>query len=230
MISRESGVSVVEALLVLLLLSVLVPGAWSVVARHHTAALGVAHRAEALETVRTVAWLLREDLSGGLPDRDWWMGGDTVALRAYRALGLVRNGSVRGQELVACVRGIRMPNPEKDSVLLLGAGGQWHLHELESRTRLPGGCPEVAGGWEERWVLVPEPADPVLGRIFEGGSYHFSGGALRYRRGAGGRQPLTPERVQEGHLQDREGSFLWELSLTELPGRPPGLEWRGKAW
>jgi hypothetical protein len=95
-------------------------------------------------------------------------------------------------------------------------------------------CPGGARRWREDGrrdgLLVPEPTDPVLGRIFEGGSYHFSGGALRYRRGAGGRQPLTPERVREGHLQDREGSFVWELSLTEPPGRPPGLEWRGKAW
>ncbi len=33
----------------------------------------------------------------------------------------------------------------------------------------------------------------VLARLFERGSYHVSGAALRYRRGRGGRQPLTPE-------------------------------------
>ena len=227
---RTHGASVVEALLTILLLSILVPGAWGVVARHHTGALSAARRAEALETVRTSAWLLREELSGGSPEQDWWPGEDTIGLRAFRALGLVREGSVTGQELLACVRGVRMPNPDKDSVLLLGADGNWRGHELERRVRSGGECTELDGGWEERWTVAPEPHQPVLGRIFERGSYHLADGALRYRRGAGGRQPLTPERVREGRFQEGEGGFRWEMEVQEPPGRSPGLEWRGKAW
>jgi len=227
---RTRGASVVEALLTILLLSVLVPGAWGVVARHHTGALSAAHRAEALETVRTAAWLLREELSGGSPEQDWWVGEDTVALRAFRALGLVKEGSVMGQDLVACVRGVRMPNPDKDSVLLLGADGHWRGHELERRVRSGGECTELDDGWEERWTVAPEPHQPVLGRIFERGSYHLADGALRYRRGAGGRQPLTPERIREGRFRAWDGGFRWELGVREAPGRSPGLAWRGKAW
>jgi hypothetical protein len=236
MTSRESGVSVIETLLVLLLLSVLVPGAWAVVARHHTAAVGTAHRAEALETIRTAAWILPQELSGGLPGRDWWMGGDSVALRAFRGLGLVKGGSVQGQELLACVRGIRMPNPEKDSVLLLGADGRWRAHELQGRVRVADTCPGVEGGWEERWTLSPDPARAVLGRIFERGSYHLSGGALRYRRGAGGRQPLTPERLEAGQFSGEvvgeagDETFFWEVTLSEPPGRAESLGWRGILW
>jgi hypothetical protein len=37
------------------------------------------------------------------------------------------------------------------------------------------------------------PPQTVLVRLFERGSYHLSGSALRYRRGGSGRQPLTPE-------------------------------------
>jgi hypothetical protein len=224
------GASVMEAILSILVLSVLVPGAWSVVVRHHTGALGAAERAEALETVRTSAWLLREELSGGAPEQDWWLGEDTVALRAFRALGLVREGSVTGQDLRACVRGVRMPNPEKDSVLILGADGLWRGHELERRVRSGGECPEWEGAWEERWTVAPEPTHPLLGRIFERGSYHFADGALRYRRGSGGRQPLTPERIGEGRLRAWDGGFRWELGIREAPGRSPGLEWRGRAW
>jgi hypothetical protein len=227
---RMHGASVLEALLTILLLSVLVPGAWSVVARHHTGALSAAHRAEALETVRTAAWLLREELAGGDPEEAWWPGEDTIALRAFRALGMVREGSVMGQELLACVRGVRMPNPEKDSVLLLGADGHWRGHELERRVRSGGECTELEGGWEERWTVVPEPAQPILGRIFERGSYHLADGALRYRRGAGGRQPLTPERVREGRFREWEGGLLWEVEVREPPGRSPGPEWRGSVW
>jgi len=232
MTSRESGVSVMEALLVLLLLSILVPGAWAVVARHRTAAAGAGHRAEALETIRTAAWLLPEELSGGVPGRDWWMQEDSVALRAFRALGLVRAGSIDEQELVACVRGIRAPTTDKDSVLLLETDGRWRAHELQGRARIAA-CPEVEGGWEEKWTLSPEPGKAVLGRIFERGSYHLADGALRYRRGAGGRQPLTPERIQAGRFSGGAMGgvgFAWELTLTEPPGRDGGLGWRGTLW
>ncbi|HIF20809.1 MAG TPA: hypothetical protein EYQ27_02630 [Gemmatimonadetes bacterium] len=44
------------------------------------------------------------------------------------------------------------------------------------------------------WRLSVTPDEPVvLARLFERGSYHISGKALRYRRGGAGRQPLTPE-------------------------------------
>ena len=42
------------------------------------------------------------------------------------------------------------------------------------------------------------PRSPVLMRAFERGEYHAVRGALRYRRGAGGRQPITPGRVGTG--------------------------------
>ncbi len=233
MSSRESGVSVMEALLALLLLFLLIPGAWTVVARHGRAALSAGHKAEALETVRTAAWLLPEELSGGIPGRDWWVEGDSVVLRAFRALGLVKAGSVQGPELMACVRGIRMPNPEKDSVLLLGVDGGWQAYELESRVRVAAECTGVEGGWEERWTLSAEPGDPILGRIFELGSYHLADGALRYRRGAGGRQPLTPLRIRTGQFFQgvaEKGGFAWEMSLSEPPGHAESLEWRGILW
>jgi hypothetical protein len=50
------------------------------------------------------------------------------------------------------------------------------------------------GDTVETWRL-DAPADPhaVVARLFEKGSYHLALAALRYRRGASGRQPLTPE-------------------------------------
>jgi hypothetical protein len=38
----------------------------------------------------------------------------------------------------------------------------------------------------------------VLVRFFERGSYHLADDAFRYRRGGGGRQPLTVERIGPG--------------------------------
>jgi hypothetical protein len=48
------------------------------------------------------------------------------------------------------------------------------------------------------WSELSEGARPSLVRLFESGEYHLADGALRYRRGGGGRQPLTPERLGLG--------------------------------
>ena len=42
------------------------------------------------------------------------------------------------------------------------------------------------------WTIEPPVTGALVARIFERGSYHVVGRALRYRRGLGGRQPLTP--------------------------------------
>ena len=68
----------------------------------------------------------------------------------------------------------------------------------------------------------------VVARLFERGSYHLSDATLRYRRGASGRQPLTPEvwSVATG----------WRLSGQRLgvaftPARTAGSTWSGfLAW
>jgi hypothetical protein len=43
--------------------------------------------------------------------------------------------------------------------------------------------------------------------LFEAGSYHLSEGALRYRRGRGGRQPLTEEVLAGARLIDTLGAL-----------------------
>ncbi len=59
--------------------------------------------------------------------------------------------------------------------------------------RVTGGpsCAMDLGGRSEVWTIDPPVPGALVARIFERGSYHVSDGALRYRRGLGGRQPLT---------------------------------------
>jgi prepilin-type N-terminal cleavage/methylation domain-containing protein len=206
------GFTLVELLVVVLLTAVVVQGGWVVFGTFRKAARKAGEGAQGLETVRTAGWILEEEFSGSVPLRDWWSGGgDSVSLRAFRGLAFVEAPEPAGGVRV-CYRGIRIPNVEKDSVLLLGGNGRWTAHALVGRTKGTPGCGGMEMTWTEIWQLEPEWSGQVFARIFERGSYHFSGGALRYRRGWGGRQPLTPMRVGEG-------------TFSSAPGTPEGLHW-----
>jgi len=226
----RAGFTLLEALVVILLTAMVVQGGWAVFATFRRAGGKAGDEAEGLETARTVAWILGEELSGSVPQRDWWTGGgDSVSLRAYRGLVFVE-GSAPGGEIRVCYRGIRSPNPAKDSVLFLGERGIWSAYALRSRARGDPGCMGAGKGWEELWTVEPEWSGEVLGRLFERGSYHLTGGALRYRRGGGGRQPLTPLRIAEGTLEPgggTEGGLRWVLHLSLPGGGADALPWSG---
>jgi hypothetical protein len=79
---------------------------------------------------------------------------------------------------------------------MLGESGRWFVVKLTSRTSATITCPD----WDpadalQRWRWEPTIEAPLLGRIFERGTYHVEDESVRYRVGAGGRQPLTPERL-----------------------------------
>ena len=221
------GFTLVEAILVMALLALLVPTAWKLFSTFRSAGMRVAMTAEGLETVRTVAWILGEEFSGTIPGWDRWSdGGDSVSLRAYRGFAIVE-GKMPGGGLRVCYRGLRSPDPAKDSVLFLTDGGGWRPHALGSRVRGEAGCSAGGDGWTEIWIVDPESSSPVVGRLFERGSYHLAEGALRYRRGAGGRQPLTPERVGLARLESAGGALSWELVLSTPWERTDTLPWKG---
>ncbi|MGW8267742.1 MAG: hypothetical protein ACWGSQ_15360 [Longimicrobiales bacterium] len=218
-------------MVVLLLTGLVVQGGWTVLATLRKAGEETAETAEGLETVRTAAWLLEEELGGSLPLRDWWAGeGDSVSLRAYRGLALV-TGTEAGGGTEVCYRGIRNPNPDKDSILFLTDGGSWRAHALTGRSRGERGCLGDGEGWEEVWEVEPPSDGALLGRVYERGSYHLALGALRYRRGGGGRQPLTPPRIAEGSLEAGEGAhggLRWTLFLSDPEKDRDTLAWSGR--
>lgn len=235
---QSRGATLLEALLAILLLSLVVPGAWKVLVVQRNAGILMAQRAESLETIRTVAWLLPQEVSSGRPGVDWVSrGGDTLGLRAFRGQGMVDVGSRDGATIRLCYWGTRDPIPEKDSILLLGNDGIWSAHDLRHRVEVSADCLGAAGGTEEKWSLSPDPPPSVLVRLYEKGSYHLSAQALRYQRGEGGRQPLTPERIETGRFMGPiEGGnpFAWELVIRDPRPRPdsiPGTgsaRWRGR--
>jgi hypothetical protein len=87
-------------------------------------------------------------------------------------------------------------------VLVLGADSAEGRAALIGVERARAGCGSNDAGEVQRWRIEhPVRAGDVL-VLFESGTYYLSDGALRYRLGREGRQPLTAE-----WLDDRRSRF-----------------------
>lgn len=173
--------------------------ALATLAAQRRAAAMIAARADAAETERIAEVVLGEELRAGVSGRDHAAAaGDSLRLRAFRGVGLVCPGTV-GEAVALEVRysGVRLPEPAKDSALVLGTDLRWRAAALQARTAAADSCPPVGEWPAERWTLDPPPGNAVVARIFESGVYALQDHALRYRRGLGGRQPLTPELLRD---------------------------------
>jgi hypothetical protein len=117
---------------------------------------------------------------------------DSLALRSFRGSGVICRSEDDRAEVR--YRGERLPDPRKDSVLVVhGVAAEPALGLLDSRGAAAGTCTPLTG----ETLLALRLSGPVpehgLLIVFESGSYYISGRAVRYRLGAEGRQPLTAE-------------------------------------
>lgn len=190
------GYTLAEALVALLVAGILIVGLAGVLALVGRVALRLTQTAAAAETERVVPAVLGAELAA-LTAVDVAFGGDSVRLRAFRAGGVVC--SLDGSELALEYGGVRRPEEEKDSVLLVWDDGE-AAFEIESV--LTGGC---AGTESVRLHLVRPPqsdAPPLFALIYESGTYSIAASAFRYRRGHAGRQPLTAENLTPASALD----------------------------
>lgn len=147
--------------------------------------------AEVVEIHRLVGGVLDTELAGARPGLDWAEDPDGLAVRAFRGWGVVcrpvEDGAIVGW------MGLRLPDPAKDSLELVLADGRSVVVGLESTAAAdPDPCSGSGAARVVRWPAELEVRpDPVLVRLFERGLYALTD-AFRYRRGRGGRQPLTP--------------------------------------
>lgn len=192
----------------------------------------ITDRVEAVELARTVWMILDQELRPGLPGRDWVLESEVaVSLRAFRGLGRVCGPASSGWRIA--YRGARAPDPVRDSVLVLGSDGGWRAGALVgvgAAADPAGACAPAPGESLRRleWSL-PDDVPPVFVRVFERGRYSFEDRALRYRRGSGGRQPLTLERVGEGSRLRWDGTALHVVLDVDGAGAgrdPVRFEWR----
>lgn len=156
-------------------------------------------RVRAADVVRTTDLVLNGELRRLAAD-DWWPGPDSIRLRAVRGSGTLC--SATGSELRVRYRGVRRPDPTKDSVVLVTGSGT----AGESYAVVGVVADTACGGFRLELDRAP-PASAGLVLLFETGSYYLSDGALRYRRGRGGRQPVT-EAVLEAGRFERTGAGL----------------------
>jgi len=185
--------------------------------------------AETVDLVHTVWAVLDEELRPGVPGRDWELheSGKWVSLRAFRGIARVCGPAAEDDTWAVAVRGRREAEVGRDSVLVLGRDGGWRAFALESVER-GGACLPRIDEVAERWGWAQgSTAPPVLVRFFERGEYHLADGALRYRRGGGGRQPLTPERISDesGFEAISGGLEVVVRLLSRTGGAPAAFRW-----
>lgn len=191
----KRGASLAEVVVALICGLLVVQLSLSGLANVRTVEQGMIRRSERLTALRVARVVLRRELRFGAWGADWMdFPPDSVQLRAFRGVALVCSDGGRSEDLLVAWSGAREPAPEKDSVLLLTERGTWLAADLLTSGSTRDRCLADRAMQLKSWRLSVTPDEPVvLARLFERGSYHISGGALRYRRGGAGRQPLTPE-------------------------------------
>ena len=193
MCRKRSGVTVVEVLVSLLMGLAVISLGWTSLARQRTVASRLSSEMNLLSARRLAAIVIGKELRAGVRGRDWIdPASDSLSLRAFRGWGPVCGSGTEPGNIVVVYHGERAANPAKDSVLILTADG-WRRADLTRRALGAQSCAMDPRGDSEVWTIEPPVTGALVARIFERGSYHVSGGALRYRRGRGGRQPLTPD-------------------------------------
>ena len=189
--STRGGLTVVEVLVSLLLGLAVLSFGWSALSHQRTVAFRLRSEMDLLSARRLAAIVIGKELRAGVRERDWiGPAFDSLALRAFRGWGPVCGLGSEPGNIFVIYHGERAANPVKDSVLILTADG-WRRADLTGRASGPRSCGMDLGGGSEVWTIDPPVTDALVARVFERGSYHVSGGVLRYRRGRGGRQPLT---------------------------------------
>ena len=187
------GFSLVELLVALAVTGVVAGALFGLLHGQERLARAQSDGVTAAEALRLSAFVLSGELRLLQPDEDLArIAPESAAVRALRGLALVC-GAAAGGALVR-YRGARAPDPAKDSVLLLRADSAALPLPLAGAAPAPAACAAGPGERVELWALG-EAALPVgsAALLFESGTYALTRGALRYRRGGSGRQPLTVE-------------------------------------
>jgi prepilin-type N-terminal cleavage/methylation domain-containing protein len=186
------GFTLAELLVALTLLAVLVTVLFGALTAHVRLARLLAQRVLEADAIRTAATVLGGELRRAGPGDLRAVSHDSIALRAFRGIGIVCGQ--RPDAAVVHFRGDRAPEPAKDSLLWIRSGGPpATVAVLAVQPFSASGCAGIAPGEAQLWRTDPPLRGLGVLLLFESGTYYLADGALRYRVGAGGRQPLTAE-------------------------------------
>ncbi|HET9438823.1 MAG TPA: hypothetical protein VFO52_01555 [Longimicrobiales bacterium] len=186
---NRAGAALLEAL-VAALLGALVTGTAVLLLQAQTRiARSTSERSERNDAIRSVLQVLRAELQSLEPRNDLRaVARDSVAARIIRGVAVICGSD--GTYSHARYRGLRLPDPAKDSALQIGVENVIPILAAHTDSAA---CSPTAG--EDVVSFSWSGFAPVgsMWLIFESGSYHLSGNALRYRRGTESRQPITNE-------------------------------------
>jgi hypothetical protein len=199
MMRARAGVALAEVLVAAVLSGMVLASSAMLLSGQNRLAVSITNRSERNDATRSVMMILDAEFNALLAEHDLRaIGRDSVASRIFRGVAVVC-GFRSGWTYVR-YRGLRMPDPAKDSVLQLGIE---NTAPVAPESVSDDACPHRPGETVLGLTLPASP--PMIGSIwliFESGSYHLNSNALRYRRGAESRQPITNEVIN-----DRASSF-----------------------
>jgi hypothetical protein len=190
--TARPGAALLELLTALTLLAMLTAACAVLVHSQSMMLRSISENSAADETLRTTRMIVRAEFQDLSPSDVRSIAGDSVAARVFRAWAIVCD--VDSTLATLRYRGIREPEADKDSLLVLGEERAVAFSDA-ALPREP--CPALAS--EERIaVRTARPLRPnAVVLLFESGSYHLATRALRYRRGLEGRQPVTDELIDD---------------------------------
>lgn len=204
---RHGVVSLPELVLVFWLFGFVLLALAGFVTRQNRLAAGQRDVVRFQEARRTIVLVLGTEVRALTTGDVHADGTDAIRLRAVRGVGTLCGTS--GAAIEVRYAGTRWPDPEKDSVLIVGLHGEdvRRVAHVTSSTACAGATLRIG-------VEPPVPPARGVALVFESGRYDVAQDGLRYRLGLGGRQPLTEAVFAPGSIRPGKGPHGW---LLELP-------------
>lgn len=185
----RSGSALLEVIVAALLGAIVTGTAVLLIQAQARIAHGTSDRSERNDALRSALAVLHAELEPIQPQSDLHaVSRDSVAARILRGLAVVC--AQDKATVYTRYRGLRLPDPAKDSALYVGVE---HVVPILSARVDSAACTHSAD--EDVIAFSWRAAAPhgSLWLIFETGSYHLQNNALRYRRPGESRQPITNE-------------------------------------
>lgn len=216
--SARRGSSLAELLLVAWLFALVLAALARFAGAQGRLAAAQQDRTRAAEAVRTASLILEGELRYLTAADVIAPAAESLRVRAVRGSGTICGTD--GSDILVRYRGARLPNPRKDSLILVVGG--W---PAESAPRAFSGvvADQACGGALRLTLGDPPLQSRAVVLVYETGTYHLAGDALRYRAPGAGRQPLTEAVVGPAAFGVSDPGSAVELSLELLHDSLPRL-------
>jgi hypothetical protein len=183
------GTALIEAMIAGVLLSIVAAAGATLLRAQSRISQNATLRSERNDATRSALLTLQAELSAIAPLTDLRaIARDSIAARIFRGIAIVCG--YRSETIFVRYRGLRLPDATKDSALQIGAE---NVVAIKTVGVSPPTCALARGEQVLALNLGTRPMSQSMWLVFETGAYLLNGHALRYRRGAESRQPITNE-------------------------------------